>query len=861
MEIQTKVHTILMLIGPTECGKTTFAREVLIPGLRFADETKNYRANVQYISSDSIRQELLGADLDKYDQVMLEASEQAFQLLYDKLRAVTSYPINAEFVVLDTTGLADDFRAKVKEIASQNHYRLEAVVFDYRNREDYYASERSKKLITSHINRLKRDVLGSLAKEGYEKIHRVRAKDFYRPAEGKVHPDYRVVIENREEYLGTILPPDGRYIIVGDVHECVQELQGLLLAYGYRIEAGKLIATEKVRDTKIILVGDWLDKGKNTREIVAFLYANREHFLFVTGNHENFVDKYVRGKIKGADQELVHSYFDSTQVFLQDAELLEKFSCLHALSKPFYRFIGANSPSFIVTHAPCKNKYLGKMDDHSVRRQQNYRIDREKPLENQLAFLRQEAVKNHPYHVFGHIAAKQAFRIKNKLHIDTGCVHGNVLTAVSIAHKPFFRSYKSGRAVLTEELQLLFQEEQKVSVDELQEEEIGRLDYCSRNRVNFISGTMSPADKDEAANELESLKRGLQYFEGKGIRHVVLQPKYMGSRCNVYLHRELAQCFAVSRNGYKITQVDLTEIYEGLLQKFGGYMEQNGLQMLILDGELLPWSAIGDGLIQKQFRPIEKALEGELAFLQQNGFEEAFGKLVDEYRNSGFEQDQFRSSKSELSQKYGASVYQNYKHLHDILETYVPLDVHVSAYHTYKQQLELYAGDGKLEYKPFSLLKAVLENGQEQLPDWKTSEMYSFLSDDDFLLLDLAEPDSVERAERFFARLTLENRMEGVVIKPEEATSRAVPYLKVRNPDYLSIIYGYDYRFPHKYRKLLKQKNIGQKLRTSMNEYVLGQKMLAIPFHEITSDNEAYKEAVANLLFEAAKEKEIDPRL
>ncbi|CAM5786191.1 metallophosphoesterase [Brevibacillus borstelensis] len=180
MEIQTKVHTILMLIGPTECGKTTFAREVLIPGLRFADETKNYRANVQYISSDSIRQELLGADLDKYDQVMLEASEQAFQLLYDKLRAVTSYPINAEFVVLDTTGLADDFRAKVKEIASQNHYRLEAVVFDYRNREDYYASERSKKLITSHINRLKRDVLGSLAKEGYEKIHRVRAKDFYR---------------------------------------------------------------------------------------------------------------------------------------------------------------------------------------------------------------------------------------------------------------------------------------------------------------------------------------------------------------------------------------------------------------------------------------------------------------------------------------------------------------------------------------------------------------------------------------------------------------------------------------------------------------------------------------------------------
>ncbi|MEJ8546940.1 metallophosphoesterase [Brevibacillus borstelensis] len=861
MEIQTKVHTILMLIGPTECGKTTFAKEVLIPGLRFADETKNYRANVQYISSDSIRQELLGADCDKYDQVMLEASEQAFQLLFDKLKAVTSYPINAEFVVLDTMGLADDFRVKVREIASQNNYRLEVVVFDYRNREDYYASERSKKLITSHINRLKRDVLGSLAKEGYAKIHRVRAKDFYLPAEGKVHPDCQVVIENREEYLATILPPDQRYIIVGDVHECVQELQGLLLAYGYQIEAGKLIVTDKVRDTKIILVGDWIDKGKNTRETVAFLYENREHFLFVTGNHENFVDKYVRGNIKGAEQELVHTYFDSTQAFLHDAELLEKFTCLHALSKPFYRFTGTDSPSFIVTHAPCKNKYLGKLDEHFVRRQRNYRIDRDKPLENQLAFLQQEAVKNHPYHVFGHIAAKQAFRVKNKLHIDTGCVHGNVLTAISIAHKPFFRSYKSSRAGLAEELQILFQEQRKVSVEDLQDEEIRRLHYCSRNRVNFISGTMSPADKDEAAHELESLKRGLQYFEGKGIRKVVLQPKYMGSRCNVYLHKEPGQCFAVSRNGYKITQVDLTDIYEGLLQKFGGYMEQNEIQMLVLDGELLPWSALGDGLIQKQFKPIEKALESELAFLEQNGFEQAFGKLADAYRASGFEQDQFRCSRNELSQKYGASVYQNYKHLRDILETYVPLDEHARAYHTYKRQLELYAGDGKLEYKPFSLLKAVWENGQEQFPDWKTSEMYSFLSDDDFLLIDLAEPDSVERAERFFAKLTLEYRMEGVVIKPEEATSKAVPCLKVRNPDYLSIIYGYDYRFPYKYRKLLKQKNIAQKLRTSMNEHLLGQRMLAIPFREIAADNEAYKEVVANLLFEAAKEKEIDPRL
>lgn len=103
--------------------------------------------------------------------------------------------------------------------------------------------------------------------------------------------------------------------------------------------------------------------------------------------------------------------------------------------------------------------------------------------------------------------------------------------------------------------------------------------------------------------------------------------------------------------------------------------------------------------------------------------------------------------------------------------------------------------------------------------------------------------------------------MEGIVIKPEYKKRGVLPYLKVRNPEYLSIIYGYDYRFPHKYSKLMKQKNIASKLRTSMNEHRLGEQMLAIKLSDISPDHEAYKQIAANLLFEVAKEKEIDRRL
>ncbi|MFC5452137.1 metallophosphoesterase [Paenibacillus aestuarii] len=861
MDIQVKVHTIFMLVGSTECGKTTFANEVLIPGLRFADAGKNVKANVQYLSSDQIRQEVLGFAYDKYDQVMLEASEQAFHMLFERLTMATSFPVNAEFVVVDTTGLSEDFRAKVKEIAFQNNYNLEVIVFDYRKREDYYASERSKKLITNHINRLKKEVLSALPREGYGKIHKVRAKDFYLAEEGKANPEYNIIIEDLDAYLANLLPQEQQYIIIGDVHECVDDLKGLLLDHGYKLEAGKLVITDNLRQTKLVLVGDWIDKGKQTKEIVEFLHENREHFYFVLGNHENFVDKYIKGEINGVDQELLQMYFDSTQVLMNDSELLRKFQHLVAISKPFYRYVGTKGPSFYVTHAPCRKKYIGKLDPNSIRHQRNFRIDREVPLEGQLAFLKEEAVKNHPYHVFGHVAAKQSFRIANKIHIDTGSVHGNLLTSVSISYKPFMKSRKSRQAVITEELQTVFKTERKVSIQDLGEDDIRRLHYCSRNKINFISGTMSPADKNEVTNELECLKRGLDYFRERGVQQVVLQPKYMGSRCNVYLHKDLEQCFAVSRNGYKINHVDLTGIYRKLLDDFSGFMEERKVAMLILDGELLPWKALGEGLIERQFKPIEKALEKELSFLRQNGFEEALNKLTAEYETSGFEQDQYHIAKQALSDKYGSSVYQNYKYVHEIRETYVPLLGHLEAYQTYKRQLELYAEDEAMAYKPFALLKIVYDDGKEEIPEWKTSEMYGFLSDDEALTLELSDPDSLEQAERYFSKLTMENHMEGVVIKPEMWNGKTVPYMKVRNADYLSIIYGYDYRFPHKYRKLLKQKNVNQKLRTSLNEYQYGMRMLAVPFAEIMPEHDAYKEIAANLLFEVSQEREIDPRL
>ena len=473
MRIQTKVHTVFMFIGATECGKSTFAEKILRPQLQFSEATKGFRANVQMLSLDLIRQERLGCEYDKYDQVMLESSPQAFAMLYEKLHLVTSYPINAEFVVVDTFGLSSEFREKVRDIACENQYRVEVVLFDYKDRDDYFTSGRSRKLISNHLNRLRGEVMGSLAKEKYDQIHKIRKKDFLD------HPEYHVDILNKEVFLATLLPHDHDYIVIGDVHECVNELQGLLKQFKFGIKEGCVSQTEKSANKKLILVGDWIDKGNQTAEMIEFLYQNGKHFLLVLGNHESFVYKYLKGQIKGVDRHLVENYFTSLEILGSDVALREKFNQLVEGSLPFFRYMGRRDErkSFYVTHAPCKNKYLGKMDAASLRHQRAFHLDRNQDIEKQINFILAEGVENHPFHFFGHVAAKEAFRVKNKIHLDAGCVSGNKLTGVDVSDDLFFKSQKSERSAIPETLPLLFKCRKEVALADLNQEQHDRLGY------------------------------------------------------------------------------------------------------------------------------------------------------------------------------------------------------------------------------------------------------------------------------------------------------------------------------------------------------------------------------------------------
>ncbi|EUJ25981.1 metallophosphoesterase [Listeria floridensis FSL S10-1187] len=199
------------------------------------------------------------------------------------------------------------------------------------------------------------------------------------------------------------------------------------------MDSSGLITERPPSENQFILLGDFIDKGENTAEMIEFLFLNQTHFYFILGNHESFVYNYLQGKIKNADAEIVSKFFDSIPKLQADSVLHQKFNQLVELSAPFYRVISKKQASFYATHAPCKAKYLGKLDHKSLRKMRNFHLDRSKPTEEQLLFLQNEANSQYPYHFFGHVAAQNSFRIQNKVHLDTGCVYGNLLSKAELS--------------------------------------------------------------------------------------------------------------------------------------------------------------------------------------------------------------------------------------------------------------------------------------------------------------------------------------------------------------------------------------------------------------------------------------------
>ena len=398
-----------------------------------------------------------------------------------------------------------------------------------------------------------------------------------------------------------------------------------------------------------------------------------------------------------------------------------------------------------------------------------------------------------------------------------------------------------------------------------------RIRRAIQDKIAFFAPTISPAPKNVENNEIESLETAIRFYYEEGAAGVIIQPKYMGSYCDIYLHRDIEKTRFFSRRGYpvRLPHDEMIEAVRPLHDNLFGRLSSQ-VDIVLVQSELMPWSALGRGLIERDFGGYEIAHQTHRDYIKSTDLHSDIAEL----RSSGgyhqFLIDQGTLTRKELKKKYPSHVVSQYEAL-KALEVPEP-DEYAEDIEAYSEQLELFGAEGPIEFKPFNILKLVYSNGQEELVQAHDSA-FSLVSEDNYVSFrfdgdgnppgpanDEYINSQIERAYGFYRELTEGQKMEGVIVKPIGSTDpKLVPMFKVRSNAYLQLIYGVN--FNRNFDYYMSRRSVGKKMRASRNQWNIGQALLKIPLAEISEDNEEYVRLVRGRIYEEDFEKILDSRL
>lgn len=357
-----------------------------------------------------------------------------------------------------------------------------------------------------------------------------------------------------------------------------------------------------------------------------------------------------------------------------------------------------------------------------------------------------------------------------------------------------------------------------------------RVLWMARNKIQHLMPTMSPAPKSDT--EIESVKAALEYYARKGVKTVQLEVKHMGSYCDVYLFKDINQTKFFSRNGYLINFKDRDEMLEmvrDLHEDFSDHLQED--KPLIVGGELMPWSYLGQGLIDKEYLTYYHAQQ---QIVKDHAGIEGLTQL---YKNElkQYVIDRTILSKAELSLKYKQ---------HEIrwLEAaYKITKPNFSGLTTFEKALERFGTDSKPYFIPFEVYKTG-DLGMNQ-PSFGLNQTCIRVSTSD-----------IATAQQFFLQHSAE---EGIVIKPLKYVEGVANALKVRQNSYLHLIYGVD--FQSNFWTYYAKRSTKKKLSTHLAQVKISNQLLALNYSELNETNQEY----LNLLrkFVGLDMLELDPTL
>ncbi len=213
------------------------------------------------------------------------------------------------------------------------------------------------------------------------------------------------------------------YDFIGDPHGCWEELVEMLTKLGYSLDDDLILSHPDNR--KLVFVGDLVDRGPGIKNCMDLVINNPTNVLSVRGNHENKLSKFIlknntkiRGGLEATLEQLEGLTEDEKKAYGEWALNLPPWIELEIDGKPVW-----------VVHA-CLPKTL---DSKSVGIAM-YGIpigydDKGFPARLDWA----QNYKGSAMVIHGHDVIGDKPRLLNNVwNLDTGCVFGGYLTALSL---------------------------------------------------------------------------------------------------------------------------------------------------------------------------------------------------------------------------------------------------------------------------------------------------------------------------------------------------------------------------------------------------------------------------------------------
>ncbi|SES12075.1 polynucleotide kinase-phosphatase [Actinokineospora terrae] len=805
MDLTIPDMALVVLIGASGSGKSTFART------RFAA--------TQVLSSDFFRG--LVSD-DENDQ---GASAEAF----DALHYIAGKRLRAGLVtVVDATNTQPGPRAALIRLAKEHNVLPVAVVLDLpesvcvRRNADRPDRDFGAHVVHRQVTELRRS-LRSLAKEGFRRVHVLRGESEVDAA--------RIVVEPlRNDRRGETGPFD----VIGDVHGCRVELEELLGELGYAIdrdERGRAVGAAHPAGRRAVFVGDLVDRGPDTPGVLRLAMGMVESgsALAVSGNHEHKLLRALRGKQVTVRHGLAESL---EQLAAEPPEFVERATAFCDSLIGHYVLDGG---ALVVAHAGLPEEFHGRASG----RVRSFALYGETTGETDeyglpVRYPWARDYRGRAMVLYGHTPVPDAEWVNSTMCLDTGCVFGGKLTAlryperelVSVAaHEVWYEPVRPLVAPLPD------REPTALTLDDVMgrrvvqtwaqgavtvrgEQSAAALEVMSRFSVDprwlvYLPPTMAPAETHRDGDVLEHPREA---FAGFGSLPVLCEEKHMGSRAVVLVTRSAAvgpRRFAVEGDGAVYTRTGRPFFDEAttaaLLHRVRAAVadlwDELDTDWLLLDAELLPWSAKAMDLITTRFAAVGAAAHAALPAALS-----AVGNAVDRGVPVG---DLLSRTSARLA---NASAFRD----------------------AYRRYCLPTAGLDGVRLAPFQVLASEGTTYHDRPHTWHLAIADRLHAADPGLFtttarleVDPTSAESVAAGVAWWESMTAAGG-EGMVVKPAANFVRTgrkltLPGLKVRGPDYLRIVYGPDY--PNHLSRL-RDRKLGPKRSLALREYALGLEAL-----------------------------------